>query len=494
MGYRNILWIDDCDVNDAGDINSDPLEDELNGKEEDNTEIIKAFFGNAFADVNLVKEFTSAIEEIKENHSQYDLVVFDMNMQQGIERDSFDKIKELLQENRVIVREKVKTEEKEWDEKEWEEFLANAGIYLYLYLLNMGYPNSRMIILTGNGVDSPTKRLEDACIGVDSSNLVEKSGGKMKDDSEWITKYYKGKKNTYYLVRRMVYKACEYWKEYLLKLDDNISFNKIYYKNNPEIAIAKEVFINMLERLELLFPVVKPFDDELVYYQALQVLTMFHEESAKMKELDKYPEIKKYHQTARNFRNWSAHNKIRSTKMDAEIFIYIFCITLRTYFEEVNFEEKKQLYSTVEWYRLYEKEALESITSQDIDFSKYEKYYRTDWQRHFKKVMGSGSAKSRCWECSDINRLLLESGNCDNKNSDKMEALDCILNLLENHLIRKDKFREEGTGYLYSIEYEWKCEYEINKENVKNLMEDSSSFYYGLAIILYLKMHNPSIS
>ena len=136
MEYRNILWIDDCDDNDAGNKDSDPLEDELNGTEADDTEIISDYFGDAYTDVELKKEFTSAINELDKNSNKYDLVVFDMNMKNGMQAEQFGIIRQLLEKNRVIVR-----------EEKWDMFYENAGIYLYLYLLNKGYPNNRMVIM-----------------------------------------------------------------------------------------------------------------------------------------------------------------------------------------------------------------------------------------------------------------------------------------------------------------------------------------------------------
>lgn len=478
MGYKNILWIDDCEDNNSGDIESDLLENERDGKDEDNSEIIRDYFGDYYTDVNLVKEYSKAIQELRDNHLQYDLVVFDMNMNKGIELGTFGEIKSVLQENRVLVKEK----------NDFNEFVENAGIYLYLYLLNLGYPNSRMIILTGNGTISPQKRLENACISVDETNLVNKKGGTIESSDTWIKQYYT---DSYYCVRRMVYKACEYWKKFLKELDDksSITFNKLYY-DDKNLGIEKELFFNMLERAELLFPVIKPSNCEGVYYHVLQVVTMFHEESANIGKLDKYPEIKKYHQTVRNFRNWSAHNKFNKTKINVHLFVFIFCISLRTYFEEENVKEKKQLYKDEDWFWLYEKEAFESITVNDIEYESYEKYYRSDWERHFNKVNNSDNAKKKCWECNDISRLLLESGNCDNRSANKMELLDCILNLLENHLVPDKVLNEIEKGYLYTLEYNWKCEYSINEENVNRLLDDNYRFFDGWAIRLYMKLKN----
>ena len=486
--YKNILWIEDCCDNNAGNYD---LEEELNGIKPDDTEIIQNYFGDSCSDVNLIKEFLPAIEELNKNCFQYDLVIFDMNMEQGMEPDSFDKIEKSLGKNRVNIKEKVVNEREKFVKEEWDEFCANAGIYLYLYLLNKGYPNNRMVILTGNGKDSAEKRLADACICSDKSNLVKKTGGKIKGGSEWINQYYD---DNYYLIRRMVFKACEYWKNELKDVnDEKIAFNKIYYKSNS--GIAKGSFINMLERLELLFPVVKPNDPEMIYYQALQVLTMFHEESAKIQRLDKYPKVKKYHQSVRNFRNWSAHNKMQESKINAYIFIFLFCVTLRTYFVLINEKTKEQMNKETEFFGLYEEDVLNRLLSncETLDYSKYERWYKADWKRHFEKV--KDSSRKKWFGCNDINELLLESGNCDNKDSNKMKDRDCILNLLENHLIRnddlKDDFRGDEAGYLYSIEYKWSCQNKMEYKYIKTLIDDrNQSFYYGLAIVLFLRVHS----
>ena len=148
------------------------------------------------------------------------------------------------------------------------------------------------------------------------------------------------------------------------------------------------------------------------------------------------------------------------------------------------------------FFDLYEKDVLNRLLNncETLDYSKYERCYRTDWKRHFEKVKSSSNKK--WFGCNDFNELLLESGNCDNKDSNRMESLDCILNLLENHLIRnddlKDDFRDDEAGYLYSIEYKWSCQNKMEYEYIKTLINGdgcNQSFYYGLAIVLFLKVH-----
>lgn len=484
MEYKNILWIDDLDINsDIGNIEDDLLENEKNGIENDNIEIIRDYFGNRYVDVNLIKEFMSAIQELEENNTKYDLIVFDIDMKSSMEHLEFEEIKKRLKRNRVVVN-KTCT---------WSEFCQTTGIYLYLYLLNMGYPNNRMVFLTGNDTKTPCEILEAAHICVDESNLVTKSGGEIKN-KEWISNYYT---DEYYIVRRMVYKACEYWKECLQK-NEKIAFNSVYY-DKDEFEISREMFINMLERLKLLFSVIKPYDIASVYYQALQVVTMFHEESAKIEKLKNDPGIKKYHQSVRNFRNWSAHNKFLSNKINSDFFIYIFCITLRTYFVFVkaDIETNKQVKIEEEekenWYTVYEKDALQFILSEKsiVKHSDYKEYYKLDWKRHFERVMHR--FKKNIWVYKDITSLLLESGNCDNKNDNGMVISDCIFNLLKEPMKLDGQWKTVGIGYEYSIQYEWKCEKSVDANLYDTLVrdvQDSSILSSDLLVIfLYLKIH-----
>ena len=94
-----------------------------------------------------------------------------------------------------------------------------------------------------------------------------------------------------------------------------------------------------------MFPVIPPSSPEKVYYQAARILCEYHEESAKIQVVNYniYP----LHAVCRNFRNWSSHNRLKKAEMPPNIFALIFCIALRTYFDEkqlINEFSKERFY------------------------------------------------------------------------------------------------------------------------------------------------------
>ena len=85
MEYKNILWIDDCDDNDAGNIDEDILE--MEEGQRDNMSVIQDYFYELADEVCLIKEYKKALEELKSRNARYDLVVFDINMKEGIDEE-----------------------------------------------------------------------------------------------------------------------------------------------------------------------------------------------------------------------------------------------------------------------------------------------------------------------------------------------------------------------------------------------------------------------
>jgi len=84
----------------------------------------------------------------------------------------------------------------------------------------------------------------------------------------------------------------------------------------------------------MMFPVIQPVSPKSVYYQAARILCEYHENNAAIQKLDKYEDLYTFHLVCRSFRNWSSHNKFTEAEMKAEIFAVVFCIALRTYFDE----------------------------------------------------------------------------------------------------------------------------------------------------------------
>lgn len=76
------------------------------------------------------------------------------------------------------------------------------------------------------------------------------------------------------------------------------------------------------------------------------------------------------------------------SKINDYIFIFLFCVTLRTYFEPINNKTKEQMNKGTKFFDLYEKDVLNRLLNncETLDYSKYERCYRADWKRHFEKV------------------------------------------------------------------------------------------------------------
>ena len=91
----------------------------------------------------------------------------------------------------------------------------------------------------------------------------------------------------------------------------------------------------------MMFPVIQPASPEKVYYQAARILCEYHEDKANIGLILKNsPNIYPFHVVCRNFRNWSSHNKFENAEMPAKIFALLFCITLHTYFDTKQENEK----------------------------------------------------------------------------------------------------------------------------------------------------------
>ena len=316
--YKDILWIDDMDSNDS--TTADLMAEKGKTLEEinKNPEKEKKFIS---ADENLQKyidmiqlstTMKDAVDEIENNYNNYNLVIFDMNMNRGWG----NKEQDVEYINGIFKSQNIKS----FDNND-----KIAGIYLYLFLLKKGYPANRMIIYTGNA-KSTGEILND--------NLYLDFKGLIKDKNDRIKlapNYYP--KDGYYRIRRLVLQACDYWKaEIESKKDEEIPFNQIYFSKDTDKQNSRENFHELLERIEMMFPVIPPSSPEKVYYQAARILCEYHEESAKIQVVNYniYP----LHAVCRNFRNWSSHNRLKKAEMPPNIFALIFCIALRTYFDE----------------------------------------------------------------------------------------------------------------------------------------------------------------
>ena len=329
--YKDILWIDDMDSNDS--TTADLMAEKGKTLEEinKNPEKEKKFIS---ADENLQKyidmiqlstTMKDAVDEIENNYNNYNLVIFDMNMNRGWA----NKEQDVEYINGIFKSQNIKS----FDNND-----KIAGIYLYLFLLKKGYPANRMIIYTGNA--KSTGEILNDNLYLDFKGLIKDKNDRIKLASNYYPK------DGYYRIRRLVLQACDYWKaEIANKKDEEIPFNQIYFSKDTDKQNSMENFQELLERIEMMFPVIPPSSPEKVYYQAARILCEYHEESAKIQVVNYniYP----LHAVCRNFRNWSSHNRLKKAEMPPNIFALIFCIALRTYFDEkqlINEFSKERFY------------------------------------------------------------------------------------------------------------------------------------------------------
>ena len=355
--YKNILWIDDMNE----DFKSDETPAITDYKEKTDEEKLKWLndFGKVEKNdklkasdvIDLVTDFSDAVDIITRNDFQYDLVIFDMDLRDGI---TYGKNMPLETALKVMQRHNITLDDKD---------LINnsdvAGLWLYNLLLTVGYPIDRMVICTGNGKEKINTKTKEDLVKFDfTKNIKPKSSiDKLKTEEEFFPK------GGYYRVRRLVFQAYDYWER---KLNDDewkndfkkIPFNKCNELIDPNKNLKGEVFANeipvgslseMLGHIKMLFSKIKPNDPRKIYYEAAKVVSQFHESKAPIKQLKK--EAKIFHGTVRYFRNWSAHDHFGSALMDAESFALLFCIALRKYFaqndwyfEDKNSEDKMLLY------------------------------------------------------------------------------------------------------------------------------------------------------
>ena len=300
--YHNILWLDDLD---SGQVNSKIswMKDYLIKKD------------SAFS-IELVDTFEKAVDDIIDKHSDYDLVIFDMDFNKGLK----------LEHQKELLEDKFKKYHIHLSYTELVNNKETAGIYLYLLLLSMGYPIERMLIYTGDGYEKFISKVESTLgyLDFNESSIVKKKGSPIDIES-----YFSGEQNQYYRIRRLVFQACDKWKKWLENKEDGeskgrnqeeIPFNYVYFCEEPENQISCESFKEMLDRVKMLFPVVQPSNTEQVYYQALQMAAMMHEESADIKKVKDF--FQSWHSMIRNFRNWGAHNKFENASLDGEQFAF----------------------------------------------------------------------------------------------------------------------------------------------------------------------------
>lgn len=419
------------------------------GKEEtklksDHEDVIKNFFSeNKVEYIELVEKAAEAVRLMYESTIyNFDLIIFDINMEKDDsinENDYQDKFVSVFSKNGVILPDK------------YNDFKKYAGVYLYMYLLNIGYPKERILCLTGNTKINAPKKFQEKSLKA----IVRDKGD---DKSDWLEKdYYEKKEFEYYKVRRLVYQACDYWKQ-SIEIKEEIPFNKIINKGS---SIPKESFLLLLDLMKRLFPVMRSQNEEKLYYQALKEFAIYHEDKANGYR-NKKDKSKKYHQIMHLFRNWTAHNKFVENKLTANEFSLLFCIFLRVYFGE--FEQQNLYYEKVYFNNInYHKYAIstetlikdiqEKINESKKTTEKFLEYMEND--DVFSNIIENQLGWQKTVDVCDVFYAFFESKppDSDRSNNTPSKGEVKLTKQGDNYKITAEKVELNKEKYLQNIQY-----------------------------------------
>ena len=480
---KHIIWIEDF-ANNNITLNQIPSDDEWDSEDlslENHQDDIQKTFGKYADNVIWFRDVPMALNFIDEYFSLYDFVVLDINLGKALNGNKEKKIKEVCEKQGILINDK--------------DIGKSCGYYIYLYLLKRGFPASNVIMFTANkGTENTTgdweRKFENA--GLKPPESIGKGENdeigpiNIGENNKIISRIEQTYKENYYKTRLLIIKACEYWKEKLsgMKKED-IAFNKIYYNTEQDMMIDGTAFINMLERIEMLLPITIPYCKSKIYYQVMQVISMFHEESAKIDKVKNYP-VWRYHQAIRHFRNWSSHNKFISDSINDNQFAYLFVIALRTYFGA--YEENEYNIDT-ELFHVYENEL--QLDIEEKMYSDFQSKYTERFEKNFDKVKKNLLPKEhkRFYECDNVYDIVYESGKCKEKS---MEISDLLLVIMHCHikcLPQNGTYTIEKGSLKFSITITMDFGWDKNKSIVK----DKNDYFMYLAYALFLGGNDENI-
>lgn len=475
---KDILWIEDFDDYDSLAADLDSELSSMSDDVPDNTvDKILGVFGNEHSNsVRLIQNFLEAIEEIKNNRWQYTLIVFDINLNKGLEGqrgEALIKMKELLGESDI----------------ESDNFEETAGIYLLKYLQKIGYPRSRMAFLTGNGIGHIKDQLKSynlpQCMVYEKNNIDY--------FQRWVDVHHISNPSEYLRIRSFVFEACNHWVDVLqgMKEDKEIPFNDLYSLN-----IERASFISMLERLLMLFTIEPLTTNEVVYYQAMQILSMYHEESAKIGNVKNRKRIFKYHSLIRTFRNWAAHNKFEKKELTASTFELLFCIALRTYFHKQKHEIKPKQYEYYFEDNLFDYESKASFLSSGSSYVPDKETIQQMWQTEILlKLKLFDDRKDRLIDSLYVSETICRLGEQSEKERTEKELLFILFNEFVQGT-EKDKFKctmanslitetDAKNTYKVSFGYEIEFKYADEKTITSNMNTCDQSFLQAAITIIF---------
>lgn len=373
--YKSILWIDDFDDT-QGSARKKPGSNNLMQKQSSNLN----YFSEKYREMIEIKDnFFDAIKEIMQHKDDYDLIILDVKMNKNfmIDRNSniwgeFTRLVELSEEEDSKGEWTMETmdyvifgtdnEKKILIKKEiTEHYLQeNAGYYMAVLLLTLGFPRDRIILYTAFGMNSNWD-LKFKYAAMKVPEIVEKDKFNTENINMSLDKHYQGT-NKYYWLRAFVINIGNFFskriemleegkrninnaeypniqeqnKAYIQFLKDCIPYNRHISDNNRlDIDELKDIRKSIINEFGIHIPnKIEKCQDK--YFQTIKNLTLIFETSFKPDASDSI------YRTLKLFRNWTAHPIFDKNQIfREEYFITLALIICEEYF---SLEEQSEEY------------------------------------------------------------------------------------------------------------------------------------------------------
>lgn len=322
---NNILWIEDFDNKSSRNVRKRTKEEteEANRK---SYERYRNLFKDVYKDVIEIKTTMYAgLKYIMEHYGEFDCVILDINMKKNLKVNDSDEVWKFLFKNINIAR-------KEDIDKEIGE---NAGFYIFLLLITLGFPRNRVLMFTAYGISNskegynPVEKWRKKCekASMHIPKIIDK-GDEFTDNidgkesvmiNDELDRLYC--KDGYYYTRLFLFKLYN-----IVKGLENERYEPLFNKiciNKKKIDLDK--VIDLINNVINFFPCVKVCDLSNVFYNALKYFSEPFEADyikkggGRLKD-DTYRLMK-------IFRNWSSHNLFDSkSKLDDKLFRFFFFI------------------------------------------------------------------------------------------------------------------------------------------------------------------------
>jgi hypothetical protein len=295
------------------------IEDDKDNIDEYRDELFDELFGEPIVPTSFEKSY-----EYTQDNLKYDFVIIDIDLTRFSDFNS-------------IYVEKIK-EQIKFDGKE-------AGIVIFIKLLELGFPKERMLFLTANaGSESNTydkfKKYFNSAL-MQLPEYIIKGNEAPKE----LTEKLKSKINPYLTLRRGIIEGCNFLKLHIEQDESNIQFRDfIKIENNqPTIEIPATDIKNYLDSLSQFLAIKQPnapSDINIQYRLFLRTLVHEWEENIdpnKLKEkyagyLSKIRDIYTFAWLMKMTRNWVSHANLLEP-LDHQTIAFLFLVNMRAMFK-----------------------------------------------------------------------------------------------------------------------------------------------------------------